>query len=360
MNQNNNPVRVLIVDDSAIIRSLIERGLSSSPDIKIVGFASNGEQAITSMAVCDPDVVVLDIEMPVMDGITALPQIKKAKPDAHVIICSTLSDRGADISLKALSLGATDYILKPTGTQAIRDAAAFHEDLTRIVLGLGKNTKAAIKADQKQTDNLSLVKRTTPKPQIVAIGSSTGGPNALIEFFKNCGPLPVPVIVTQHMPAMFTSVLAKHIQDATGIHCCEAADYMKLEAGKIYIAPGGYHLLIEKSVDSVVAKLDDGILENFCKPAVDPMMRSVAKLYGANALAIILTGMGSDGLAGCQTLFNSGATIIAQDEVSSVVWGMPKAVASAGICSAILNLQQLAEWTRKQFNILPSMEVAHA
>jgi two-component system chemotaxis response regulator CheB len=285
--------------------------------------------------------MILDIEMPFMDGITALPLLLEKKPNLKILICSTLSERGADISIKALSLGAADCLLKPSGGEAIQARRDFHESLLRLVKSLGASAIQAVK-----TENPISLRKVTASlpPKILAIGSSTGGPNALMLLLKYLPNLSVPIVITQHMPKTFTAMLANHITQATGVPCVEGAEGMVIKAGHAYVAPGGYHMLLQKNGGDTVIHLDDGAPENFCRPSVDPMLRSLSEIYGAALLITILTGMGADGLPGCQHAVKAGARVIAQDEASSVVWGMPGAVANAGICSSVAPIPQLADF----------------
>jgi two-component system chemotaxis response regulator CheB len=339
------PIRVMVVDDSAVIRSVISTILRTDPAIEVIGMASNGKQAVENITAYDPDIVILDIEMPFMDGITALPLLLEKKPKVKILICSTLSERGADISIKALALGATECLLKPSGSDAIQQRRDFHEDLLRLVRSLGARTVQAEKpATQIVLHKAPLV---TLPPKVLAIGSSTGGPNALMLLLKYLPNLSVPIVITQHMPKTFTAMLANHITQATGVTCLEGAEGMAIKPGHAYVAPGGYHMILQKQGTNTVIHLDEGVPENFCRPSVDPMLRSLGEVYGAAVLIVILTGMGSDGLPGCQHAVKIGARVIAQDEASSVVWGMPGAVANAGICSAIGPIPELADFILK-------------
>ncbi|HEY8190094.1 MAG TPA: chemotaxis response regulator protein-glutamate methylesterase [Micavibrio sp.] len=337
------PITVMIVDDSIVIRSIIEKTLKADARIKVVGHASNGEEAVRMVGTYSPDIIILDIEMPIMDGITALPLLLKNKPGVKILMCSTLSERGADISVRALALGATECLLKPSGPEAIRQSDDFHAALIRIVLSLGHTEKAAAKAGHK---NIALRKitGTIPHPQILTIGSSTGGPNALIALLTMLRNLSVPIVITQHMPKTFTAILANHIEKATGITCQEGKEGMVIQAGNAYVAPGGYHMLLKKQGVQTTIALSETPPENFCKPSVDPMLRSAVEIYGSRILTVILTGMGSDGLHGCEQVVNAGGHVIAQDEATSVVWGMPGAVATAGLCNAVLPIPQLGDW----------------
>lgn len=349
------PIKVMVVDDSAAIRAIIKRVLSTNSDIEICGAASNGQDAVNCVERLAPDVVVLDIEMPIMDGITCLPLLLEKKPDAKVLICSTLSDHGADVSIKALSMGAADCLLKPTGPDAIRESQEFSEKLIALTIALGKkNIRRQIPTEPRTPTpppNLH-ISAGTPKPQILAIGTSTGGPNALLKILPGMKDLPEPIVITQHMPPKFTKLLAEQIQKASGIACSEAENGMVLENNHAYVAHGDYHMVFEKIGSKTVIRLDDGEPENFCRPAVDPMMRSLIPIYGPNIYACILTGMGNDGLQGCQKIVDAGGHVIAQDEDTSVVWGMPGAVAKAGICSHILPENKIADHINRVFSYL--------
>ncbi len=341
----SRPLKVMIVDDSAVIRSIIDRILRTDKNVTICGYAGTGEQAVNSLQMCDPDVVILDIEMPVMDGLTAIPLLLGKKPSLKILICSTLSERGADISLKALSLGATDYILKPSGTTSVQGSEDFHSTLLRLVRNIGNSLLTVKPAEGFQTRN-----GKAHTPNVLAIGSSTGGPNALAVLLKAINTLPVPIVITQHMPRTFTRVLAAHLSNVAGIPCAEGETGMALQPGRAYIAPGGFHMLVERKGHDAVIRLDDGPMENFCKPAVDPMLRSLATVYGKNILTVILTGMGEDGLLGARLIADQGGQIIAQDAASSIVWGMPGAVANAGLCSAVLPLNDMPGYINAIFN----------
>jgi two-component system, chemotaxis family, protein-glutamate methylesterase/glutaminase len=361
------PYRVMVVDDSAVIRGLLTRSLESDPELRVVVTASNGEMALGALKRCDVEIVVLDIEMPVMDGLTALPQLLAAKPGLKVIIASTLTRRGADISLKALAAGAADYITKP-GTSALT-ADEFKRDLLAKVKALGQARRgklreeaprAAAAAEPRRGKALALHPVAPPRaislrplsgevPQAVAIGSSTGGPQALFRLLDSLrGRLDQPIFITQHMPATFTAILAEHITRASGYPAAEAAEGEVVTGSRVYVASGDFHMTLEAAGDSTRRlRLLKTPPENFCRPSVDPMLRSLATIYGRGLLTIILTGMGHDGLDGCRSVIEAGGTVIAQDEATSVVWGMPGAVATAGICSAVLPIDEIGPLVRK-------------
>lgn len=339
--------RILIVDDSAVIRTVISRTLSAHLDFEIVGIAFNGKMGVETISSLKPDVVILDIEMPIMDGITALPLILKEKPDTRVLICSTLSARGADISIKALSLGAAECILKPGG-EAIISAHEFQDELVRLVRNLAppKNSPTTINATSNKKP-ISLKTHALTTPQIVAIGSSTGGPKALMDIMGQLNNLPVPIVITQHMPKTFTQLLAQHITQTCRINCEEGKEGEVIQPGRAYIAPGGFHMTFKKSSQGVTIHMNEDPPENFCRPSVNPMLRSLIPIYGSKILCVMLTGMGNDGSQVCTELVAKGGTVIAQDEATSVVWGMPGAVANAGLCSAVIPLNQIAGWVNR-------------
>ncbi len=379
-----NPINVMLVDDSAVIRGFIARILEQDEDIKVVRSVSNGKMGVDTIKATAPDVVLLDIEMPVMDGITALPLLLKEYPSAKIIICSTLSSRNADISIKALSLGAADCILKPSSGRELVQKHEFKRDLINLVRSLSGRpprflTDAAPGIDKPATSTQpeqsshapvgnadaatsaapGTFRRTIGKevvlqagpmvmsPTLLAIGSSTGGPKALFEVLKHCKDIHIPIVITQHMPKTFTKILAQHIQQHTGIESFEAEDMMKLENGKAYVAPGGFHMTLVKDGGNVIIRTTEDPPENFCRPSVEPMLRTALKIYGNKMLTVILTGMGHDGVHTCKEIVDAGGSIIAQDKHTSVVWGMPGAVAEAGLCKEVLPVENIGPRIRK-------------
>ena len=337
----------MICDDSAVIRSILSRVLSNEADLEVVARAANGREALDQIAARPglADVVVLDIEMPVMDGLTALPLLLKASPGLRIIIASTLTTRGASTTLEALRLGATDYVPKPSAAALSGDADFQRELLGKVrALGRRRETRPAVAMAAAQ-----LRAQSAKSPALLAIGSSTGGPQALAVFLqglqKQLGSagLRVPAVLTQHMPPSFTPLLAEQLSRLGGFPCSEAVDGSVLAKGHIAVAPGGRHLLVEREADNLIARLDDGPAENFCRPSVDPMLRSAATACNGRILMVMLTGMGQDGLAGTKALVAAGGTAVAQNEATSVVWGMPGAIARAGLCHAVLPLPIIAE-----------------
>lgn len=346
------PVRVMICDDSAVIRGALARMLESDPELRVVARVANGQAAVDEIRrLAGPagpasagrrssgiDVVVLDIEMPVMDGMAALPLLLEADPGLRIIMASTLTTRGADIAMRALRLGAADYVPKPSA-QAIGDDS-FRREITAKVRGLARlRRRARAGTPPAPAPAPRLRPPARQAPALLAIGSSTGGPQALFTLVQALGPhVPVPVVLTQHMPATFTAILAEHITRLGAMPCAEALEGETLLPGRIYLAPGSHHLLVEGAPGRLRARLSADPPENFCRPAVDPMLRSAAAACAGRVLVAMLTGMGHDGLAGTRKVVELGGAAIAQDEATSVVWGMPGAIAQAGLCQAVLPL----------------------
>ncbi|HEY1981607.1 MAG TPA: chemotaxis response regulator protein-glutamate methylesterase [Xanthobacteraceae bacterium] len=342
----DNPVRVMVVDDSAVIRGIIAQTLEASGQVKVVGSASNGADAVAMVTRFDVEVLILDIEMPVLDGLAALPKLLQAAPDVKIIMASSLTLNGAEISLKALRLGATDYIPKPTvGT--LYSAAEFKREIVAKVLGLCRSHRTKPRpADANgrpapvTAPPVSLRKPSMVPPRVLGIGSSTGGPQALITLLSSLpASVTLPIVLVQHMPPVFTRHLADQLGRVAKRPAQEAVDGMPIERGKLYVAPGGFHMIAEQRERGPVLRVNQEPPENFCRPAVDPMFRSLAAVYGKATLAAVLTGMGSDGTHGAQAIAAAGGTVLAQDEASSVVWGMPGAAAAAGVCSALIPIK---------------------
>ncbi|NKC30946.1 protein-glutamate methylesterase/protein-glutamine glutaminase [Falsiroseomonas selenitidurans] len=343
------PVRVLLCDDSAAARAVMSRMLASDPDIRVVAKASNGGDALAQLAAMPeaerPQVVLLDLEMPHMDGMTALPLLLKAAPRTAVIVASALSQRGAAATMSALRAGAVDYVPKPSAAAGGMNGGQFQAELVAKVKGWARMRRAPGRALQAATHRIlsPRVGAQATRPKVIGIGSSTGGPQALaVLVAKLDRPLGVPLVVVQHMPAGFTTLLADHLNRIGTLPCSEAREAEPLVAGRLYLAPGDRHLMVKEAGSGLVVQLGDGPPENFCRPAVDPMLRSLVATCQGRVLAAILTGMGSDGLAGCRAVVGAGGAVLAQDEATSVVWGMPGAVARAGIASAILNVEDIA------------------
>ena len=334
----------MVCDDSAVVRSAIAAILERDPQIRVIARAANGAQAVAAARLVAIDVVVLDIEMPVMDGLAALPLLLAHDPGLRVIMASTLTTRGADIALHALRLGAADCLPKPTS--GALDRAGFAAELLAKVHGLARLRRAAA-APPAAPPAAAAPHPTAPlparRPALLAIGSSTGGPQALFALVEALGPdLPVPVVLTQHMPATFTPLLARHLTRLGAMPCDEAEDGAALRPGRITLAPGDRHLLVRRDRGALRAVLSDAAPENHCRPAVDAMLRSACDACDGAVLVVMLTGMGQDGLAGTTLVVRAGGAAIAQDAATSVVWGMPGAIARAGLAHAVLPLPQIA------------------
>lgn len=353
-------VRVLLADDSAVVRGLTRKWLDAAGGIEILGSATNGLQAVAMANSLKPDVVVLDIEMPEMDGLTALPQILRAAPGVKVLMSSTLTVRNGEASIRAMALGAADCVPKPEGFRGEETVEQFRAELVRKVLGLGQaramarphlpaaTAAAAAPVAPPPPRRIALRAASPLKPALLAIGSSTGGPQALFQFLRGVAPfLDVPVVITQHMPPTFTALLAEHIGKLSGLSASEAKAGDVLKPRHVLVAPGDRHMVFKARGRDVSVELLDTPPENFCRPAVDPMFRSIADVYGAGALCVVLTGMGADGREGARRVVAAGGTILAQDAESSVVWGMPGAVAEAGLCAAVLPLLSLPAEVQK-------------
>jgi two-component system chemotaxis response regulator CheB len=401
------PIRVMVVDDAVVVRGLVSRWVEAEPDLKIVASLRTGQEAIDQLAIADPDVVLLDVDMPVLDGIAALPLLLEKKRHLVVIMVSTITRRSAEVTLRALLLGAADYIPKPASNHEVTTSATFHRELIDKIRHLGWRRRAhkprslvaganaataapaqgaVVRLDRHrdsydgkiaaaplpqpaailppQTPTLVSLQQPLPSPaeiklrpfaattpRILLIGSSTGGPKALGTLLAGlAGVLDrAPVLITQHMPATFTTILAEQIARVSGRPAHEAEDGEPILAGSIYVAPGGRHMRVARRNGTAVAVIDDAPPINFCKPAVDPLFSSAAQIWGGWNLGVILTGMGSDGSQGAADVVAAGGSILAQDEATSIVWGMPGAVAHAGLCSAVLPLERIAAKVTRLF-----------
>jgi len=355
------PIRVMIVDDAIVARRLLMRWIDAEPDMQVAACLSTGREAVEQIERHDPDVVVLDIDMPELDGISALPLLLQRKPDLVVIMASTLTRRSAEISLRALSLGAADYVPKPEAAPDAITSAAFQRELIEKIRSLGRRggsparqwrDDAAASRRPPRSDSarpaqaapFALRAFARAVPQALLIGASTGGPQALTGLIGEIGGASAraPILITQHMPPTFTTVLAEHLSRASGRPVHEAEHGEPVVAGGVYVAPGGRHMRVARGRNGTTIALGDDPPINFCKPAIDPLLASAAQVWGSGSLAVILTGMGSDGTCGARAIAAAGGSVIAQDESTSVVWGMPRSVARAGLCSAVLPLGQIA------------------
>ncbi|MBA4070837.1 MAG: chemotaxis response regulator protein-glutamate methylesterase [Gemmatimonas sp.] len=350
-------IRVLVVDDAVVVRKIVTDALASDPDIEVVGAAANGRIALAKLVQVNPDVVTMDIEMPEMNGLDALRELRKTHPVLPVIMFSTLTERGGSATLEALALGATDYVTKPANVGSVAAAQQRIRDelipkikalcgrrvglvLPRLVATGTPVTLASARAAR------AAVRPIAPPDQridIVAIGVSTGGPNALATILpKLPRDFPVPIVIVQHMPPVFTRLLADRLRTSSQLDVREGVVGGVVEPGRVWIAPGDRHMLVKQGRDGITLALNQNPPENSCRPSVDPLFRSVGEVYGARVLGVILTGMGQDGLRGSEELTDLGACVIAQDQATSVVWGMPGFVANAGLAERLVPLEEVA------------------
>lgn len=374
------PLKIMIVDDSAVVRGLISRWLEHEPDMVLAGLAIDGAKGVEKVKEIQPDVLILDIEMPNMGGLEALPKLLAAKPGLKVLMASTLTTRGANVTLRALELGAADFVPKPDSSR-IGGADGFRTELLTKIRALCGRTRAwptpptaaqmhsapapapaTPSAHGHTTPTPASSLRAPPKPVIVpatpilrprstgpkridclVIGASTGGPPALRAFLLGLGPdWKLPILIVQHMPATFTAILAEHLDKALPQKVQEAKNGMLIESRNIYIAPGDWHMTIKNDPIVKQIKLDQGPQVNWCRPAVDPLFKSAAEVYGNHALGVVLTGMGHDGRDGAAAMAAVNASVMVQDEATSVVWGMPGAIAEAGLAEIIKPIDGLS------------------
>lgn len=356
-------IRIMLVDDSAVIRRLLTDVLAGDPQLEVIGSAQNGQVALEKLPALNPDIIILDVEMPVMDGLETLTEIRKRQPRLPVIMFSSITERGAAVTLEALGRGANDYVTKPANTgnmmmslQRVRDEliprikvfCRHLLDSATLALPVERpavpkppaRPEAVVRPFPAPTSRASAAR---PRVDVVAIGVSTGGPNALAALLPRLpAHFPVPILIVQHMPPIFTRLLAERLAALSALPVAEAAAGEVLQPGQIRLAPGGAHLALERQGAQVRLQLNQDPPENSCRPAVDVLFRSVAATYRSNALAVVLTGMGNDGLRGCEAIRNAGGQVLVQDEASSVVWGMPGFVAKAGLADGQIALSQMA------------------
>jgi two-component system chemotaxis response regulator CheB len=338
------PIRILVVDDSVVIRRLLSDTLSGDPALEVVGTASDGRIALAKIPLLKPDLITLDIEMPVMDGLETLAAVRKVYPKLPVIMFSTLTERGAAATIDALSLGASDYSTKPshTGSPAVA-IEHIRVELIPKIKALCGIASLSLRPLQGTLPSLKVRVRSNPRIEIVAIGTSTGGPAALAEVLPRIpNDFPVPIVVVQHMPPIFTRLLAERLASRSAIPVEEGRSGVVLSAGHAWIAPGNFHMKVIRAGAGWCLNLNQGSKENSCRPAVDVLFRSVAAACGANVLGVVMTGMGSDGVLGAQDIRDAGGEVIIQDEASSIIWGMPGLVHASGLADAAYPLDCLA------------------
>jgi two-component system chemotaxis response regulator CheB len=346
-------IRVMVVDDSVVIRRLVTKALGDDPMLEVVGTASNGAIGLQRIPELKPDLITLDIEMPDMNGLEMLKRVRREFPQTRVIMFSTLTERGAGITLQALSLGADEYVAK------ISNEASLDESMKRLREEMIPKIKQFFRSDDCHTEALPRpalrtaapampAKLVAPggkvRPKAVVIGISTGGPAALaaiLPVFPST--FPVPILIVQHMPPLFTRLLAERLNENCQLTVKEASQDDPVVKGTVLVAPGDYHMKVVSKGNGVRVALDQTPQQNSCRPAADPLFVSAAEIFGGAVIAVILTGMGQDGLRGTEILKARGASVIAQDESSSVVWGMPGAVVNAGLADRVLPLDQVVQ-----------------
>jgi two-component system chemotaxis response regulator CheB len=373
-------IRVMVVDDAIVVRTLVSRWIDEAPGISVVATLRNGREALDRLDEVKPDVVVLDVDMPELDGISTLPRLLERRRDLTVIMASALTRQNAEVTLRALALGAADYIPKPEAEGGLMTSIAFQRELIEKIRVLGARRRRRMlrpayarrlgapatrslagavhriaKWRTTEVDSGAPAAKLRPfpdfAPRVLLIGASTGGPQALTRLVTRLHAVveSAPVLITQHMPATFTTILAEHLARASGKPVREAVNGEPVLAGQIYLAPGGKHMRVARRNGTAVIVLDDGPPLHFCKPAVDHLFTSAAEVWGHWNLALILTGMGTDGSVGAASIVASGGSVIAQDEATSVVWGMPGAAVEAGVCSAVLPIEQIGPKVARLF-----------
>ena len=373
-------IRVMVVDDAGVVRSLLSRWIDDAPGMRMVASLKNGREALENLDQTYPDVVVLDVEMPELDGISILPKLLQRRRDLSVIMASALTRDHAEVTLKALALGAADYIPKPEAEGGFLTSAAFQQELIEKIRALGArrnkypmrtpfsrpavnpalrrlggNIQRTLKwrtpAPETDQSQFKLRPFSAMPPRVLVIGASTGGPQALTRLISKLDAVTesAPILITQHMPPTFTTILAEHLSRAGGKAVHEGLDGEPVLAGQVYLAPGGRHMKVVRRNGTAVIVLDDGPAEHYCKQAVNPLFTTASEVWGPWVLALILTGMGTDGTDGATAIADAGGTVIAQDETTSVVWGMPGAAVAAGACSAVLPIDQIAPKVSRLF-----------
>jgi two-component system, chemotaxis family, protein-glutamate methylesterase/glutaminase len=339
----------MVVDDSVVIRRILTRVLEQDPAIEVVGSASNGLHGLQRIPQLNPDVLTLDIEMPDMDGLEMLRRVRREYPSLRVIMFSTLTERGAAITLEALTLGAEDYVTKSFNETSREDSFSRLKDemipkvrqFFRFPRQPGES-KSELAPSTRIGPPTTYVATSTERPRVVAVGISTGGPTALGTILPSLpANFPLPILIVQHMPPLFTRLLAERLNSRCALNVREAANGDVVEPGTILLAPGDFHMRVSSEQGKVAVLLDQSPQQNFCRPAVDVLFRSVGEVYGGAALGVVLTGMGQDGLRGVEVLKARGARILAQDEATSVIWGMPGAVVKAGLADHVLPLDNV-------------------
>jgi two-component system chemotaxis response regulator CheB len=330
----------MVVDDSAIVRGLVSRWLSEADGFEVVATAASGRLALQAIESTEPDIVLLDLEMPDIDGMTALPKLLARRPGVKVVVVSSLTKRNAQASLKCLSLGAVDYLPKPEGRRQA-SASGFRDELIGKLRALGTAApRTPVRSEGYSPSAARLALAGTAIPHCLLVGASTGGPRAVEEVLRGLGPAirKLPVLLVQHMPSTFTAAFAEHLGTRLGIRAREPQDGETLAPGTVYVAPGGRHMGLRSASE---IRIENGPPVSFCKPAVDVLFRDAAAFLGPSAIAVVLTGMGSDGTEGARALVHTGASVIVQDEATSTIWGMPGSIVRAGLARGVLPLSAI-------------------
>ena len=342
------PIRILIADDSVVARQVVTDALADDPQFEVVGTARNGRLAVEKVAQLAPNLVILDVEMPEMDGLAALTEIRKVAPHLPVIMLSAFTTRGAAVTVEALARGASDYVTKPKTDNLPAAVAALRAELTPRIVQLCVLGEKRRRRRPASPEAGLLAPAGRKRPEVVAVGASTGGPNALRELLVGLGrDFPVPLVIVQHMPPMFTRLLAERLTIESGLKVAEAASGDALGRGTVLLAPGDHHMMLARANGSLAVLLHQGPEVNSCRPSVDVLFKSVAETCGEAALVVVLTGMGQDGLAGCARIHAAGGRVLVQDESTSVVWGMPGLVAQAGLAHGVVPLEEMAGEIRR-------------
>lgn len=341
-------IKVVVVDDSAVVRKFVSETLAQDPDLEVVGLASNGRNALQQIDLLKPDVITLDIKMPEMDGLEALWHIRSKDKELPVIMFSSYTQEGATATMQALELGANDFLAKPSA-QDTSDSTKeqVKSELIQRVKALGMTRRKKTRA--KFTVPATEVRQGTHPPSVIGIAISTGGPNALVEMVGGLAPsLQTPILITQHMPPYFTKLLAERLRMRGPLPAYEAEHGQVIEPGTIYIAPGDYHLEVARDAEQVILQLSQAPAENSCRPSADVMFRSLVSVFGSGVLGVVMTGMGNDGQRGCECIKQYGGVVLAQDEATSTVWGMPKAVVTTKLADDVIPLPDIATSINKR------------
>jgi len=342
----NDKIKVLVVDDSTVMRKLISDILKSDPQIEVIDTAKTGKEAIEKAKNLKPDVITLDIEMPEMDGITALKILRKEVPQTKVIMFSSLTQEGAKATIESLALGAYDFVPKPSTKSFLESVKKIEQDLIPKIKSVVPLKE--IKLIYKPVQITSKIEKGIYK--VCGIGVSTGGPQTLLKILPKLPPnFPAPILIVQHMPPLFTKQLAERLNSLSRLRVKEAEEDEFVKDGVVYIAPGDYHMKIKKENSLIKIKLYQGPPRNFCRPSVDELFESLAEVYNGKTLALILTGMGNDGKEGAKKIKEKGGVVLAQDAESSVVFGMPKAVIEEGLADEVINLSKISERLKDLF-----------